>query len=182
MRLNKVIAKLIDKYLIASIDCAPGNDVATMKNAARENVEIMTQRIGRRIDKILLPLANQLRKRKEKEHFLWLDLKQLIILTRYNVDVIATPNNELANLSQDVRRRSCARVTNDPVQGWLHRAGGNFERLQKIGANPHGHNDGHQNHLAVLSPMRFPCHWRQPVQRLIKCVGCAVNSLAISLT
>ena len=56
MRLNKVIAKLIDKYLIASIDRAPGNDVAMMKNAARENVEIMTQRIGRRIDKILLPL------------------------------------------------------------------------------------------------------------------------------
>ena len=62
-----------------------------MKNAAWENVEIMAKRVGRRIDQIFLPLANQLRKRKEKEHFLGLDLKKLIIIARNNVNVVLRP-------------------------------------------------------------------------------------------
>src|SRR6266540_114808 len=181
MRLNKVVTKLIDKHLVACIDCAPGNDVAAMINAARENVDIMTERVGRRIDKILLPLANQLLKGKEKEHFPWLDFKKLIILARNNVDVIATQDEELANLPQNVRRGSCARIANDSVQGWLHRACGNLKRLQEIGANAHGNNDRHQNHLAILSPMRLPGDRRQPVKCFIQRVGCAVYSLAIFL-
>src|SRR6266540_7215501 len=60
MRLNKVVTKLIDKHLIARIDCAPGNDVTAMINAAWENIEIMAKRVRRRIDQIFLPLANQL--------------------------------------------------------------------------------------------------------------------------
>ncbi len=105
MRFNKVITKLVDKYLVARIDRASCNDVPAMKNAAWENVEIMAKRVGRRIDQIFLPLANQLRKRKEKEHFLGLDLKKLIIIARNNVNVIATQDDELANLPQNVRRR-----------------------------------------------------------------------------
>ena len=50
MRLNKVVTKLIDKHLVARIDCASGNDVAAMKNAARDNVEIVAERVGRTID------------------------------------------------------------------------------------------------------------------------------------
>ena len=106
MRLNKVITKLIDKYLVASVDRASCNDVPAMENAAWENVEIMAERVGRRIDQIFLPLANQLRKRKEKKHFLGLDLKKLIIIARNNVNVITTQDDELANLPQNVRRSS----------------------------------------------------------------------------
>ena len=41
MRFNKVITKLVDKYLVARVDRASCNDVPAMKNAAWENVEIM---------------------------------------------------------------------------------------------------------------------------------------------
>jgi len=60
MRLNKVVTELIDKHLIARIDCASGNDVAAMINAAWENIEIMAKRVRRRIDQIFLTLADQL--------------------------------------------------------------------------------------------------------------------------
>src|SRR4029077_7483699 len=181
MWLNKVVTKLIDKHLVASINCASGNDVTSMINAARENIEIMAERVGRRINKIFLPLADQLGKRKEKKHFLWLNFKQLIILAGNNVNVVATHDDEFANLSQNVRRWSCARITNNPVQGRLHKVCGNLRRLQEIGTTAHRHNNGHQNHLAILSPMRLPCHWRQSVKSFIQRVGCAVYSLAISL-
>jgi len=60
MRLNKVVTKLIDKDLVPCINCASGNDVTTMINAARENIELVAERVGRRIDQIFLPLADQL--------------------------------------------------------------------------------------------------------------------------
>ena len=60
MRLNKVVSKLIDEHLVSGINRASGNDVATMINAAWENIEIMAESVGRRIDQIFLPLADQL--------------------------------------------------------------------------------------------------------------------------
>src|SRR6266496_2652325 len=133
MWLNKVVAELVHKYLVACVDCASGNDFPAMKNPTGEDVEVLTQRLRRRIHQKVLPLAVQSRKRKEEEHFLWHDFQNLIILARDHVDVIATQNNELGNL------------------------------LQKIGADAYGHNDRNQNHFAVLPPMRLPCHGRQPV-------------------
>src|SRR5437870_1826495 len=49
MRLNKVVATFIHKDLVARVDCASGNDLATVTNTARKNVEIMTERLGRGI-------------------------------------------------------------------------------------------------------------------------------------
>mgnify|MGYP003693881481 CR=1 FL=1 len=69
MRLNKVVAKFVDKDLVACVDCASGNDFAAMINATRENVEIMTERVGRRVDEKVLPLADQSRKREKEEDF-----------------------------------------------------------------------------------------------------------------
>src|SRR6266550_599251 len=48
-------------------------------------------------------LADQSRKSEEKEGFVGRDRKNLIILTRDDVDVIATQNNELADLLQNIR-------------------------------------------------------------------------------
>ena len=59
MRLHKVVTKLIDKHLVARIDCAFGNDITAMINAAWENIEIMAKRVRRRIDQIFLPLADK---------------------------------------------------------------------------------------------------------------------------
>ena len=42
MRFNKVVGKLVNKYLVACVDCASGNDFAAVKNATRENVEVVT--------------------------------------------------------------------------------------------------------------------------------------------
>jgi hypothetical protein len=164
MRLNKIVTELVHKYLVACIDCAPGYNLAAVKNATWKNVEIMSERFGGSVYKEVLPLADQPRKSEKEEDFLWYNLKKLIVFTRDRVNVIATQNNELADLLQNVGSRFCAGVSNDSIQGRLHRAGGNFEWLQEIGANAYGYNNRHQNHLAILSPMRFPSHWSQPVQ------------------
>src|SRR5215471_6811801 len=49
VRLNKVVAEFVHKYLVARIDCAPGNNLAAPTNATRKNFKIMTERVGRRI-------------------------------------------------------------------------------------------------------------------------------------
>src|SRR5436309_5945909 len=128
-----------------------------------------------------MQLSNQLSKCKEKKDFLWLNFKKLIILAGNNIDVVATPDDELANLPQKVRRGSRTRITNNPVQGRLHRTCWNLKWLQEIGANAHCHDNGHQNDFAILPPMRLPRHRCQPGKSFIQRIGCAVYSLAISL-
>ena len=115
MWLNKVVAELVHKYLVACVDCASGNDFPAMKNPTGEDVEVLTQRLRRRIHQKVLPLAVQSRKRKEEEHFLWHDLQNLIILARDHVDVIATQNNKLGNLLQKIWRRLHGGMTDDSV-------------------------------------------------------------------
>src|SRR5260370_23637953 len=61
VRLNEVAAKLVDKDLIPSIHCAPGNNFTAVISPSGENVEIMTERLGRRINQKRLPLADQAR-------------------------------------------------------------------------------------------------------------------------
>ena len=86
-----------------------------MKNPTGEDVEVLTQRLRRRIHQKVLPLAPQSRKRKEEEHVLWHDLQNLIILARDHVDVIATQNNELGDLLQKIWGRLHGGMTDDSV-------------------------------------------------------------------
>src|SRR5262245_56122581 len=115
MRLNKVVAALIDKHLVACVNCAPGNDLTAMTKPARKNVEILTERVGRGVHKKALPFTHQSRKSKKESDFPRHDLENLIVLARDDVDVIATEKNELGNLSQDIWRRFGSWMTNDPV-------------------------------------------------------------------
>src|SRR6266404_2979549 len=115
MRLNKVVAALIDKHLVARVDCASGNHLPAVTDATRHNVEIMTERFGRRVHEKVLSLADHSRKSKEEEGFFGRDFKNLIILTRDDVYVIATQNNELADLSQNIRRGVCTGMTDDSI-------------------------------------------------------------------
>jgi len=115
MRLNKVVAEFIHKDLVACVDCASGNDLPAVTDATRKNVEIMTERLGGRVHEKVLSLADQSRKSKKEEDFFWRDFKDLIILTRDDVDVIATQNNELADLLQNIRRWVCTGMTDDSI-------------------------------------------------------------------
>src|SRR5438034_11614808 len=115
MWLNKVVTELVHKYLVACVDCASCNDFPAMKNPTGEDVEVLTQRLRRRIHQKVLPLAVQSRKRKEEEHFLWHDLQYLIMLARDQTEVIATANNKLGDLLQEIWRRLHSGMTDDSV-------------------------------------------------------------------
>lgn len=120
MWLNKVVAKFVDKDLIPCVYCAPGNNLTTVTSPAGQNVEIMSERFGRRVNQKILLLADQSRKGEEEEKFLLLDLKNLVILTRDDVDVIAAEYNEVRDLAQDIRWRRDTGMTNDPIKCRLH--------------------------------------------------------------
>src|SRR5262245_7311671 len=115
MRLNKVVAELVHKHLVARIDCTPGNHFASMKKPTGKDVEILAERVGRGVDEKVLSLTHQSRKSKKEGDFPGHDFKNLVVLTRDHVDVIATENNELGDLSQDIWRRISGGMTNDPV-------------------------------------------------------------------
>src|SRR6476619_4586341 len=170
VRLNQVVAAFVDKDLVARVERASGYNFAAMTNSAGKDIKILTKRVGRGVYKEILPLTYEPRKSKKEGHFLWHDLGNLVILSRNHVDVIATQKHEFHDLSQKIWLRLGARMTDNSVQRRLHRTGGNFERLKKIGANPHRDHDCDQNHFAVLSPMRFPGHRCEFVERLIKCL------------
>ena len=61
-------------------------------------------------------------------------------------------NDELGRLPQNVRGRLLHGMTDDPVQGRLHRAGGDLEWLQEIRANADGDHDRDEDHFHVFPP------------------------------
>src|SRR5207253_5108429 len=115
MWLNKVVTELVHKHLVASVDCASGNDFATMKNPTGENVEVLTQRVRRRIHQKALALKDQSRKGKKQADFSRDNFQKLVVLTGYHIDVIAAPNNKLRDLSHKIRRRLGAGMTDNPI-------------------------------------------------------------------
>ena len=115
MWLNKVVAELIHKHLVARVDCTSGNDFAAMKKSTREDVEVLAQGVRRRVYQKALPLKDQSRKSKKEADFSRHYFQKLVVLVGYHVDVVAALNNKLRNLSQQIRRRLGARVTDDPV-------------------------------------------------------------------
>src|SRR5262249_22070296 len=168
VRLNKVVAEFIDKHLIARVDRASGYDFAAMTKPTGKDVEILTKRVRRGVYEKTLPLTHEFRKSKKERDFSRHDLENLVVLARNNVNVIATQNKDLHDWPQIVGRRAGTGMPNDPIKGRLHRAGGNFERLQKIRANPDRDYDRPQDTFAVFPPMRFPSYRRQLMQRFIK--------------
>src|SRR5919106_482619 len=90
VRFNEVVAKLVDKHLIAGVHRPSGNNLAAPISPPRENFEIMTERLRWCINKKILLLADQSREGKKEEEFFLLDLKDLIVLTRDNIHIVAT--------------------------------------------------------------------------------------------
>ncbi len=126
-------------------------------------------------------LADNSRPGEEKEKLLLLDLQHLIVLLRNDVDVISAAKNELRHLPQHIWWRRSHRVSDNSVQRRLHRAGWNFERLQKIGTNPDRDHDGDENDFDILAPVRFPRHRCQLVQFGIELFGAAFDLFSIAL-
>src|SRR4029077_13208560 len=115
VRLNKVIAALINKHLVARIDRASGDNLAAMTKPAGKDVKILTKRVGRGVYEETLPLTYEARKRKKERHFFGHDLENLVVLARNHVDVIATQKNEFDDLSQNIWRRLRAWMTDNSV-------------------------------------------------------------------
>ena len=69
MRLNKVVTAFIDKYLVARVDCASGDNFTAMAKPTGKDIKILTERIGRSVYEEILPLAYQPRKGKKEGIF-----------------------------------------------------------------------------------------------------------------
>src|SRR5689334_10272503 len=161
MRFHKVIAEFIDENLVTGVDRAPGNNfVATISNP-RRNLEVRAQLVWRAVNHEMLVLADDPRPGEEEEKLLLLDLEHLIVLLRNYINIIASTEDELRDLLKEIRRRFSHGPADNSVQGRLHRAGGNLERLQKIRADANRYDYRNQNDFNILAPVRFPRHRSQ---------------------
>src|ERR1700730_3469052 len=159
-RFNEIIGEFIDKNLVACVDCSFGNGFAAPETPAGKNIECCLQDLGWRVDEKALAMTNQSGKGKKEEELLRLHLQDLIILAGNDIDVIAPAHDKLGCLLHNIRDRltRLVRVTDDSIQGGLHRAGRDLEWLQEIRTNADCHYDGDQDDLDVLPPMRFPVY------------------------
>src|SRR6266404_3211809 len=132
MRFDEIITDFIDEDLIARVHIAARNYFTAPADPPRKNVKIMAERFWRRVNQKMLTLASEPGECKKKEKFSLIELYDLVILLRDNVDIIAPEDDELADLPQKIRRRCHRRMTDDSIQGRLHRASRNLERLQEI--------------------------------------------------
>src|SRR5438128_5318869 len=89
VRLHKIVTHLVDENLVPGIDGAARNDFAAFVMVADRDFEIVAQLVRRTIDEELLPLADQPRKCEEEEKPLLLDVFDLVIFVRDDIDVIA---------------------------------------------------------------------------------------------
>src|SRR3984893_11626851 len=98
-------------------------------------MKIGSQCFRRCVNQKILMLASDAREGKEEEKFSGNDLDDLVVLLRNDIDVVTTEDKIFCNLSKNIWRGSCAGMADNSVERWLHRAGGNFKRLEKISAD-----------------------------------------------
>src|SRR5438105_2370597 len=67
VRLNEVVAKLVDKDLIPCVHYDPSNNFPTVIRPPEEYIEIMTERLRRHINQKILMLTDQTRKCEKEE-------------------------------------------------------------------------------------------------------------------
>src|SRR5262245_66338928 len=89
MRMNKVVAKLIDENLVARVDCAPRNHLSRMINVAGKDLEVIPQNLGRRVDGERFVVTNDPRKSKKEEKLLRSNLDNRVLRPRNKDDVVA---------------------------------------------------------------------------------------------
>src|SRR5438128_8672878 len=126
-------------------------------------------------------LTDDSRPGEEKEKLLALNLQDLVVLARNDVDVIAAAKNKLSDLLENTRRFLRHRMPDDAVERRLHRTGRDFERLQIVGANTDRHDDCDQNDFAILPPMRLPRHRRELVEFRIQLFSATFNMFSVAL-
>src|ERR1700730_12785033 len=123
MRLDEVVGELVHKDLIARIDRTARDDLTAAIGVSRKNIEIVPQSVGRSVNqKAFLFLANHAREGEEEQIFLYLHLKDLIVLARDDGDVISAAHHEFSDLLKKTRQRCCwfYFVTDDSVECRLH--------------------------------------------------------------
>src|SRR5205085_3468773 len=133
VRFQEIVAELVHENLVAGIDGATGDDFALLVLVPRQDLEILAQGIGRRVNEDILPLTFDARKGKKEPEFFRENLLDAIVLGGNDVDVIASEHKKLRHLPQNIWRRLVHGVANDAVKRRLHGTGWNFERLQEIG-------------------------------------------------
>src|SRR5207248_9026588 len=104
-----------DNDRAAPVDRASGDNFAPKKKPTGKDVETPTKRVGRRVHEKAFPLTHQSRKGKKKRYFLRHDLENLVVLARNDVNVVATLNDKLDDLLQDIWWRFCARMTDNSI-------------------------------------------------------------------
>ena len=152
MRMNKVVAELVDENLVARVDRAARDDLAAMIGVAGIDLEILPQNFRRRVDREGLVIALDARESEEKEKLPRSHILDRVLLSRDDVDVVAAEDDEIDDLFEKVRRRRGRGLTDDAVERRLHRAGRDFEGLDEIGADADRDHDRDQDHFDVLAP------------------------------
>ena len=182
MRLHEIVTEFIDEDLIARVDRATRDDLVALVLVEERHLEILLERLGRRVDEETLPLANDLRESEKERDLLRPELDDAIVFPRNDVDVIAAEHEKLGDLPDDIRLAGIRRIAcqipailaffigvllldrdlifireegsmpNDAVQRRLHGTGRDFEWLEKIGADADRDHDRDQDHFYVLAP------------------------------
>ncbi len=116
MRLDEIVAELIDENLVAGVDRAARDHLAAAVDVPGPDLEILAQGIRRRIDEKILARADDAGKGEEEAKLLRHDPLHAVVFLRNDVDVIASEDEELNDATNDIRRRLRARMTDDPVQ------------------------------------------------------------------
>src|SRR3954469_2200726 len=184
MRLHKIVAEFVHEYLVAGINGAAGNDLPFAVGFAGRHSECGLQHIVWRINQQVLTIAHQPGEIEKEQELFRFDLKDLIILTRHHIDVVATADDELQRLLEDIRNglRSFVRITDDAIQRRLHGSGRNFKWLQKVGSDSNCYYDRDQDHLYIFAPVGFPIHRSESMKLSIQRFSTDLDLFSVALT
>src|SRR5262245_15452606 len=120
MGINKVVAKLIDKDLVARVDGTPRDHLARMINVAGINLKILPQDFRRTINREGLVIAFDPRKREKEEKLFRSDILDGVFLSGNDVNVITAEDHKFDDLPNKVGRGRSGRMTDNAIQRRLH--------------------------------------------------------------
>src|SRR5207247_7676032 len=99
------VGELIHEDLVTGVDCSLRNCLTLGVVVAGKDLEVLAKGVGRRIDEEILPLTDHPGKGKKEGKLFQKNLGDLIVFSGNDIDVVASQDNELSDLAEDVRRR-----------------------------------------------------------------------------
>ena len=151
LRADEIVGDLVDEKLVAGVGMAADDGLSGGKGASGIDLEVAPNDVHRRRHAVSARAGDDFRGGEEMEAVHFAQSDHRVVLLRGDIDVGASAQDEFRGADQRVGGRIDGRRASHAVERRLHGTGGDFEGLEKIGADAEGDDERDEHDLGVFA-------------------------------